>query len=223
MCGSGDHAFCIPSGFSCPVVALDVNKLTSNTANYITRLSSSSSTGPMTLFLVRQSKYISVDNYKPLLRKGGKYLLQTGSFNNAVLLSQKDTRFSNLANPKSFTTTENEVFLQAFGQSHKNKFPSQDQTTKIYRTNSDYDFNYFGRPYIKWTLNQPCRDILSSLFIAKDKFNIAKNMQTVIFIINILVLVILGFIFPIMGILNTCGYDLPCIKGDGAEEYKRLN
>jgi len=53
MCGSGDHAFCIPSGFSCPVVALDVNKLTSNTANYITRLSSSSSTGPMTLFLVR--------------------------------------------------------------------------------------------------------------------------------------------------------------------------
>lgn len=26
-----------------------------------------------------------------------------------------------------------------------------------------------------------------------------------------------------MGILNTCGYDLPCISGDGQEEYKRLN
>lgn len=41
--------------------------------------------------------------------------------------------------------------------------------------------------------------------------------------VNILVCLVLGILFPLMGILNACGYDLHCIRGDGEEEYKRMN
>jgi hypothetical protein len=48
-------------------------------------------------------------------------------------------------------------------------------------------------------------------------------MQLILLIVNILVLLVVGIIWPIMTIMNACGYDLPCIDSKGEEEYKNLN
>lgn len=41
--------------------------------------------------------------------------------------------------------SENNVYTNSYGSAHKNKFPTQDLNTKIYSTDSAYDFHYFGR------------------------------------------------------------------------------
>lgn len=66
-------------------------------------------------------------------------------------------------------------------------------------------------------------ELLEPMFIAKDGFDLAYTMQLIILIINILVGIVLGICFPIMSLLNLCGYDLNCISGDGENEYKRIN
>ena len=65
--------------------------------------------------------------------------------------------------------------------------------------------------------------MFEDMFSAKDKFDSAQSMQLIVFVVNILVCLVLGVIFPLMGLLNACDYDLSCIKGDGEEEYKRMN
>lgn len=67
LCGSGIKAFCVPKELKCPITSLNLNNLLNNNASYgITY--QSGNTAPMTLFMVRQSKAICMEDYTMLLR-----------------------------------------------------------------------------------------------------------------------------------------------------------
>lgn len=40
--------------------------------------------------------------------------------------------------------------------------------------------------------------------------------------INILAAIVLSIILTFMEVMNLCGYDFPCIKGDGKEERDKI-
>jgi len=60
------------------------------------------------------------------------------------------------------------------------------------------------------------------MIIAVDKFNTTSTMLCVLMIINIIACIMLSIILTGMEIANLIGYDLPCISGEGKEEYDRV-
>lgn len=130
-----------------------------------------------------------------------------------------DYRFINLK--KSSRVTEYQVFKAKYN--HARYFPTQDRYGSIYSTLSTYDFNFFGRNNVLWKVNEKCNDLVSPLFMIKESFEGVVSVQLALLIINIITLIILGIIFNILAVFNTLNYDIVCIKGEGVEEYKRLN
>lgn len=155
------------------------------------------------------------------MRLNGKYPLQKGDYESvSECKAYSDNRFSKLG---VYSNSEKTVLINAYGSAHYDLFPTVDRGSAIYSTQSAYDFNYFGRKYVQWSMEEDCRAILEPMFIAKDNFDLASSCQLFVLVINILVLIILGVVFPIMSILNICGYDLDCIKGSDEDEYKMIN
>lgn len=44
----------------------------------------------------------------------------------------------------------------------------------------------------------------------------------IMMVINIIAAIVLSIILTGMEVLNLCGYDLPCVRGDGKEERDKI-
>mmetsp|Transcript_25330 Transcript_25330/g.22360 ORF Transcript_25330/g.22360 Transcript_25330/m.22360 type:complete len:242 (-) Transcript_25330:828-1553(-) len=86
----------------------------------------------------------------------------------------------------------------------------------------DYEWTLYTRTYMPWSTDDRCRWEVEPFHERADQFFALASMVIITLTISIIAGVITGLILPAMEIANLAGKDLPCFKGDGEEERKRL-
>lgn len=223
-CGSNEKScqtnpttkVCVPNTESCPITRIYVGTSPPGDGTYQSIPYYSSyrvyySTDQQSLPLVES---LMMED-KPCIDKTRKNI--SPSRTDYMLMKSKRTRCSDYDNRwQTFATIDETSFYSGNGRS------GLSTSLPGYSISSSYSWSQTYRNNFPWKYDEVCRNTAHDVYVYKDKYNLALKFQLVILIINIFAAIFLSVLFPFFEIQNLRGVDLPCFKGTGEEEQKRI-